>query len=90
MELINDKVAIVAGAGSGMVREEAVLIAQKNAKVIATNINEPAVHAVIQEIVDAGGEAIAYKQDVVLEEKEEEEWVQMVNLTIQNYASTIF
>jgi NAD(P)-dependent dehydrogenase (short-subunit alcohol dehydrogenase family) len=81
MGIINGKVAIVTGAGSGMGREEAILLAQEGAKVVATDINEAAVQAVVQEIIAAGGEAIAYKHNVA----SEEEWIQVVDNTIQKY-----
>ncbi|MNI08042.1 Cyclopentanol dehydrogenase [compost metagenome] len=81
MGIINGKIAIVTGAGSGMGREEAILLAQEGAKVVATDINETAAHAVAQEIIAAGGEAVAYKHNVAAEE----EWIQVVTDTIQKY-----
>ncbi|QJD85492.1 SDR family NAD(P)-dependent oxidoreductase [Cohnella herbarum] len=81
MGLLNNKVAIVTGAGSGMGREEALLFAKEGAKVIATDINEAAVQAVVKEIEANGGEAISYLHNVAVEE----EWIKVVEGTIQKY-----
>ncbi|NHN33764.1 SDR family NAD(P)-dependent oxidoreductase [Paenibacillus agricola] len=81
MGIINGKVAIITGAGSGMGRQEAILLAQEGAKIVATDINETAVQSVVQGIIEAGGEAIAYKHNVA----SEEEWIQVVDSTIQKY-----
>ena len=61
---VKGKVVIITGAGSGMGREEAVLFAKEGATVVATDVNEEAVQAVVQEIEKAGGEAIAMKHNV--------------------------
>lgn len=61
---VKGKVVIITGAGSGMGREEAVLFAKEGATVVATDVNEEAVQAVVQEIEQAGGEAIAMKHNV--------------------------
>lgn len=54
MSRLADKVAIITGAGSGMGREEAALFAREGAKVVATDINEAAVQAVVKEIEAEG------------------------------------
>ncbi|WP_210470782.1 SDR family NAD(P)-dependent oxidoreductase [Sporosarcina sp. 6E9] len=65
---LQDKVAVVTGAGSGMGEATALLFARQGAKVVATDINEEAVQAVVAKIIDAGGEAIAVKQNVAKKE----------------------
>ncbi|MBW7477216.1 SDR family oxidoreductase [Paenibacillus oenotherae] len=82
MAMLMNKVAIVTGAGSGMGREEAILLAREGARVTATDINEAAVLAVVKEIEAAGGEAIAFAHNVA----SEEEWVNVVNGTIQKFS----
>ncbi len=81
MGQLNDKVAIVTGAGSGMGREEALLFAKEGAKVVATDINEAAVQAVAAEIAAAGGEAVAYAHNVA----SEEEWTRIVADVVAKY-----
>lgn len=81
MAMLTGKVAIVTGAGSGMGREEALLFAKEGAKVVATDINEAAVQAIVKEIEAAGGEAIAIAHNVA----SEDEWVKVVDGTIRKY-----
>ncbi|QMV41939.1 SDR family NAD(P)-dependent oxidoreductase [Cohnella cholangitidis] len=81
MAMLTGKVAIVTGAGSGMGREEALLFAKEGAKVVATDINEAAVQAIVKEIESAGGEAIAIAHNVA----SEDEWVKVVDGTIGKY-----
>ncbi|GIP36476.1 SDR family NAD(P)-dependent oxidoreductase [Paenibacillus sp. J2TS4] len=81
MALLTDKVAIVTGAGSGMGREEALLLAREGAKVVATDINEAAVQAVVKEIGSAGGEAAYFLHNVA----SEEDWAEVVENTVQKY-----
>lgn len=81
MAMLVDKVAIVTGAGSGMGREEALLLAREGAKVVATDINEAGVQAVVKEIEGAGGEAAAFSHNVA----SEDEWVKVVDGAIQKY-----
>ncbi len=81
MGILNQKVAIVTGAGSGMGREEALLLAKEGAKVVLTDINEAAVQNVVKEITISGGEAAAFSHNVA----SEEDWIRVVNGTIQKY-----
>lgn len=81
MAMLDQRVAIVTGAGSGMGREEALLLAKEGAQVVLTDINEAAVQAVAQEIVSAGGEATAISHNVA----SEEDWIKVVDETVQKY-----
>jgi NAD(P)-dependent dehydrogenase (short-subunit alcohol dehydrogenase family) len=81
MPQLMNKTVIVTGAGSGMGREEAILFVKEGAKVIATDINEAAVQAVVNEIQAAGGEAVALAHNVT----SEEEWKRIVEVAISNY-----
>lgn len=61
MKSLENKVAIITGAGSGIGRETALLFAKEGAKVTVSDINEEAGHKVVEEIKGAGGEAIFVK-----------------------------
>ena len=81
MNRLQNKVAIITGAGSGMGREEALLFAREGAKVVATDINEAAVQAVAKEIRDAGGQAQGFAHNVA----SEEDWNSIVAKTVETY-----
>ncbi|GLX68798.1 SDR family NAD(P)-dependent oxidoreductase [Paenibacillus glycanilyticus] len=81
MSRLADKVAIITGAGSGMGREEALLFAQEGAKVVATDINEEAVLAVVKEIEAKGGVAMAIAHNVA----SEEQWISVVAAAVEAY-----
>jgi NAD(P)-dependent dehydrogenase (short-subunit alcohol dehydrogenase family) len=81
MSRLADKVAIITGAGSGMGREEALLFAREGAKVVATDINEAAVQAVVKEIEAEGGVAMAIAHNVA----SEEQWISIVAAAIEVY-----
>jgi len=81
MARLEEKVAIITGAGSGMGREEALLFASEGAKVVATDINEAAVQEVVAEIKEAGGEAIAVAHNVT----SEEDWKKVYEETINTF-----
>ncbi|RUS42846.1 SDR family NAD(P)-dependent oxidoreductase [Cohnella sp. AR92] len=81
MNRLDNKVAIVTGAGSGMGREEALLFAREGARVIATDINEAAVLAVVKEIEAAGGQALGFAHNVA----SEEDWASIVEKTLKAY-----
>ncbi len=53
------RVAIITGAGRGMGRAHALLFGARGAKVVVNNRSAEAANAVVKEIVDAGGTAIA-------------------------------
>lgn len=64
-----NKVAIVTGGGSGIGRAIAILLAQRGAKVVATDIRLDAAQAVADEIKAAGGQAAAFQQDTSVAEQ---------------------
>jgi NAD(P)-dependent dehydrogenase (short-subunit alcohol dehydrogenase family) len=60
----NNKVALVTGAGSGIGKSTAMLLAQQGASVVVSDINLETVHQVANEIVSLGGKAVANKANI--------------------------
>ncbi|MCS5714203.1 SDR family oxidoreductase [Herbiconiux sp. CPCC 205716] len=64
MKQFEDRVALVTGAGSGMGRSTAVLLAQRGAAVTVVGRREAKLIDVVEEIQAAGGRALAVQGDV--------------------------
>jgi NAD(P)-dependent dehydrogenase (short-subunit alcohol dehydrogenase family) len=78
---LQNKVAVVTGAASGMGKAIAQLFAKEGAKVVAADLNAEGLKAVVDEIVAAGGTAIAVPTNVMKEEEIEN----MINAAVKNY-----
>ncbi len=65
---LQGKVALVTGAASGIGKECAVTMAKQGAAIVIADLNMAAAEAVAQEIIQAGGRAMAVVMDVVNEE----------------------
>ena len=66
--LLEGKVAIITGAGSGFGRATSELFAKEGAKVVVVDYNENTAQETVTTIQSAGGTAIAVKADVSKEE----------------------
>lgn len=71
MNAVKGRAAVVAGAGQGMGRATALLLAAEGAKVVVNDIailkdqgNKRAADLVVEEIIAAGGEAVANYDDI--------------------------
>jgi len=64
MTLLNDKVAIITGASSGIGRAAAKLFARQGAKLVVTARRQEALDAVVAEIEAEGGQTVAISGDV--------------------------
>jgi NAD(P)-dependent dehydrogenase (short-subunit alcohol dehydrogenase family) len=62
--MLEKKVALITGAGSGIGKAISLLYAKEGARVIVSDINEEHGNAVVSEIKGSGGEAMFIKKDV--------------------------
>ena len=79
--MLQNRIAIVTGAGGGLGRAHALLLARYGAKVVVNDMNESAAARVAEEIVAAGGEAIAIAASVT----DEAQVATMVERTVQTW-----
>lgn len=75
MGRVQDKVAIVTGAASGVGKEDAILLAREGARVVLTDVNEEAGRAVAEQI--GAGQALFVRHDIA----SEDDWLKVMKLT---------
>src|SRR5689334_11601885 len=63
MKILENKVAVVTGGGSGIGKAISVLYAKEGAKIVVTDVNEQGGNETISEIKSKGGDAIFVKAD---------------------------
>src|SRR5699024_6001658 len=78
---LQDKVAVVTGAASGMGRAIAKVYAREGAKVIVADLNMEGAKDVVKEITESGGEAKAVEVNIA---KQEDVNV-MIETAVQEY-----
>ncbi|HET7204673.1 MAG TPA: glucose 1-dehydrogenase [Steroidobacteraceae bacterium] len=78
---VDGKVALVTGAARGIGACSARLLAAAGAKVVVTDVESGLAEQVVQEIRQAGGEAIARRLDVT----DEEQWQVVIGEAVQTF-----
>src|SRR5689334_11855890 len=82
MQLLQGKVALITGGGSGIGKATALLFGTEGAKVVVADIRLAAAQTTAAEITMAGGTAIAVRADVTQARDVEA----MIQTTVQTYA----
>ncbi|HUP92334.1 MAG TPA: glucose 1-dehydrogenase [Solimonas sp.] len=81
MGRVQNKVAIVTGAASGVGKADAILLAREGAKVVLTDVNDKDGEKAAADIAAKGGEAIFLKHDIA----SEDDWIRVVATTKEKF-----
>lgn len=81
--MLQNKVIIVTGGGSGMGRASALMFAVEGAKVLVADWSDDSGQSTVDEIIEAGGIAIFLKTDV----SKEEDVKRMVESALDNFGT---
>ena len=83
MKQLENKVALITGAASGIGKATALLFAEEGAKVVVSDINEEDGHRTVKQIEDDGGHAFFVKADT----GKAEDVRQLVQKTVEKYGN---
>ncbi|WP_242917197.1 SDR family NAD(P)-dependent oxidoreductase [Pontibacter liquoris] len=83
MKQLENKVAIITGAGSGIGKAAAILFAKEGAKVVISDVNEEHGNGAVEEIKQEGGQAFFFRADSAKPQDNEA----LVNQTIKQYGT---
>jgi meso-butanediol dehydrogenase/(S,S)-butanediol dehydrogenase/diacetyl reductase len=79
---LNDKIAVITGAASGIGRAAAMLFAREGAKLVLADVDEKGLRETFELVRREGGEAIAKRTNVAIEE----EVKGLIDLALQTYS----
>jgi NAD(P)-dependent dehydrogenase (short-subunit alcohol dehydrogenase family) len=65
---LEGKVVVITGGGAGLGRECALLFSEEGARLVVSDVDEERAKRVTQEVTDAGGQAVAVRCDVSVED----------------------
>lgn len=80
---MNGKIAMITGAGCGIGRASALLMAKEGAKVVLTDIQADKLAAVVEEIRSLNGEALHFTHNVT----DESEWLTVIEKTVDRFGT---
>lgn len=80
---LQDKVAIITGAASGMGKQIALLYAQEGSKVVVSDLNLEGANTTVEEIQSKGGQAFAIQTNVAMEEDIQS----LIDTTVKTYGT---
>src|SRR5699024_11730475 len=78
---LENKLAVVTGAASGMGKEITILYAKEGASVVVSDMNEAGAEEVVQEIEGSGGKAVA----VVANVSKEDDVQNMIDTAVEKF-----
>jgi len=81
MKLLENKIALITGAGSGIGKAIALLYAKEGAKVVVNDISQKSGQSVVEQIKKQGGEAFFLEADA----SDEEEVKSLIQKTVEKY-----
>ncbi|WP_018085769.1 SDR family NAD(P)-dependent oxidoreductase [Desulfurispora thermophila] len=84
-QMLKDKVAVITGAGRGIGRATALLFAREGARLVLSDIDQAPVEAVVGEIRQQGGQAVALAGDVT----DPEFPARLVQVAVDNFGPSI-
>ncbi|MNN01946.1 Cyclopentanol dehydrogenase [compost metagenome] len=80
---LQNQVAVVTGAASGMGKQIALLFAKEGAKVVVSDLNLDGANATVEEISSQGGTSFAIKTNVAVEEDIQK----LIDTTVETYGT---
>lgn len=78
---LENKVALITGAGTGIGYATAIRFAEEGARIVATGLEQGPLDSLVADIEQLGGEAIGIQQDVTIEAR----WAQVIDQAMTRF-----